>query len=97
MIYNTDVDLVNDDVYLNFGLNRSIHFQAIEQNLNSDTIKGRNSLADLPKFKFIQAFMHGLITCRNKEDPIKMKALECSQDFSHYKTLGIFFQTFKGS
>ena len=26
----------------------------------------------------------------------KMKELECSQDFSHYKSIG-FFQTFKGS
>ena len=27
----------------------------------------------------------------------KMKELECSQDFSHYKSMGIFFQTLKGS
>ena len=29
-----------------------------------------------------------LITCKNKEDPIKMKALEWSQDFSHYNPMG---------
>ena len=29
-----------------------------------------------------------LITCKNKEDPIKMKALEWSQDFPHYKPMG---------
>ena len=34
--------------------------------------------------------MHVLDTCKNEEDPIKMKALECSQDFSHYKYMGIF-------
>ena len=34
--------------------------------------------------------MHVLDTCKNEEDPIKMKALECSQDFSHYKSMGIF-------
>ena len=34
--------------------------------------------------------MHVLATCKNKKDPIKMKALECSQDFSHYKSMGIF-------
>ena len=34
--------------------------------------------------------MHVLVTCRNKEDPIKMKELECSQDFSHNKPMGIF-------
>ena len=30
-LYNTNVDLVNDNVYTKFGLNRSIHFQGIEQ------------------------------------------------------------------
>ena len=52
--------------------------------------KGRNSVANLPKFKLIQDFMHVVNTCKNEEDPIKMKALECSQDFSHYKSIGIF-------
>ena len=36
MIYDTNIDLFNDNVYTNFGLNRSIHFQDIEQKLNSD-------------------------------------------------------------
>ena len=27
----------------------------------------------------------------------KMKELECAQDFSHYKSMGIFFQTLKSS
>ena len=36
MIYDTNIDLVNDNVYTKFGLNRSIHFQEIEQKLNSD-------------------------------------------------------------
>ena len=36
IIYITYVDLVNDYVYTNFGLNRSICFQDIEQKLNSD-------------------------------------------------------------
>ena len=40
MIYNTNVDLVNDNVYTKFGLNRSIHFQDIEQKLNSDVNHG---------------------------------------------------------
>ena len=40
MIYNTNVDLVNDNVYTKFGLNRSIHFQDIEQKLNSDVNQG---------------------------------------------------------
>ena len=54
------------------------------------SIKGRNSVANLLKFELIQAFMHVLDTCKNEEDLIKMKALECSQDFSHYKSMGIF-------
>ena len=36
MIYNTNVDLVNDNVYRKFGLIRSIRFRDIEQELNSD-------------------------------------------------------------
>ena len=46
----------------------------------------------LPKFKPIQAFMVDLITYKNW----KMKALEWSQCFSHYKSMG-FFQMLKGS
>ena len=40
MIYNTNIDLVNDNVYTKFGLNRSIRFQDIEQKLNSDINQG---------------------------------------------------------
>ena len=31
-----------------------------------------------------------LVTCKNEEDPIKIKALEWPQHFSHYKSMGIF-------
>ena len=34
--------------------------------------------------------MHVLATCKNEDDQIKMKELECSQNFSHYKSMGIF-------
>ena len=40
MIYITNIDLVNDNVYTKFGLNRSIRFQDIEQKLNSDVNQG---------------------------------------------------------
>ena len=40
LIYITHVDLVNDNVYTKFGLNRSICFQDIEQKLNSDVNQG---------------------------------------------------------
>ena len=40
MIYNTNVNLVNNNVYTKFCLNRSIRFQDIEQKLNSDVNQG---------------------------------------------------------
>ena len=40
MINSTNVDLVNDNVYTKFGLNRFIHFQDIEQKLNSEINQG---------------------------------------------------------
>ena len=40
-IYNTKVDLVNDNVFTKFGLNLSIRFKDIEQKLNSDVNQGQ--------------------------------------------------------
>ena len=40
MIYNTNIDLVNDNVYTKFGLNLPIRFEDIEQKLNSDVNLG---------------------------------------------------------
>ena len=40
MIYNINVDLVNDNVYTKFGLNQTIRFRDTEQKLNSDVIQG---------------------------------------------------------
>ena len=34
--------------------------------------------------------MVGLVICKNEEDPSKNEALEWSQHFSHYKSMGIF-------
>ena len=39
-IYNTNIDLVNDDVYTNFGLILSIRSQDIEQKPNFDVNQG---------------------------------------------------------
>ena len=61
MSFNTSVDLVNDNVYTKFGLNRSIRFQDIEQKLNSDVNQGPN----LPKSELLQAVMYILVTCKN--------------------------------
>ena len=40
-IYNTKVELVDDNVFTKFGLNRSIRFQDVEQKLNSDVNQGQ--------------------------------------------------------
>ena len=39
-IYDTNIDLDNDNVYTKFGLNQSFRFQDIEQKLNSDINQG---------------------------------------------------------
>ena len=39
-IYNTNVDLVNDNVYTKLGLNLSIRCQEMEQKPNSDVSQG---------------------------------------------------------
>ena len=48
-IYNTNLDLVTDNVYTNFGLILSLRSQDIEQNQILTSIKGRNSVANLRK------------------------------------------------
>ena len=45
-------------------------FKILSKNSILTSIKGRNSVANLPKFELIQAFMHVLVTCKN-EDQIK--------------------------
>ena len=46
------------------------------------------------KFEIIQAFMRvlnkPLMSCKNREDPKKMKTIECSHYFSYCKSMGIF-------
>ena len=67
-------------------------FKILNKNSILTSIKGSNSVANLPKFELIQAFMHVLLTCKNEVDQIKNEgaSTECSQDFSHYKSMGIF-------
>ena len=48
-IYNTNLDLVTDNVYTNFGLILSIRSQILSKNQILTSIKGRNSLANLRK------------------------------------------------
>ena len=49
MLYNPNVDLVNDNVYTKFGQILSIHSQDMEQNQILESIKGRNFVANLQK------------------------------------------------
>ena len=71
-------------------------FKILSKNSFLTSIKGSNSVANLPKFELIQAFLHVLLrdarvgTTRMRLIKSKMKELECSQDFSHYKSMGIF-------
>ena len=44
----------------------------------------------LPKFKLSQAFMVGLVTCKNEEDPPKNEGTRVVTTFSYYKFMGIF-------
>ena len=72
----------------------SQHFTAIFRRARADN--SGVGVGIWPKFELIQAFMHVLDTYRMRMIDSKMKELECSQDFSHYKSMGIF-QTLKGS
>ena len=95
-IYNTKVDLVDDNVFTKFGLIRSIRFKDIEQKLNSDFNQGQTPLQICRNSNSSKLSCMSSIPATMKKIQLKMKALECSQDFSHYKYMGIF-QTLKGS
>ena len=92
MIYNTKVDLVNDNAYTKFGLNRSIRFQDIKQKLNSVVNQGPllcckvSAIRSHPSFHACPPYR----SARMRLIKSKIKTLECSQDFSHYKSMGIF-------
>ena len=96
-IYNTKVDLVDDNVFTKFGLNRSIRLKILNKNSILTSIKGSNSVATLPKFELIQAFIHVLDTCKNEEDPIKNEGAKMFTRFLTSISLWRFFQTLKGS
>ena len=50
-IYNTNVDLVNDDVYTKFGLFCQFVLKILSKIQILTSIKGRNSIANLQKTK----------------------------------------------
>ena len=94
MIYNTKVHLVDDNVYTKFGLNWSISFQDIEQKLNSGIT--RRQFRAVTLLQICRNSNSSKLSCmsslpaRMRLIKSKMKELECSQDFSHYKSMGIF-------
>ena len=65
-------------------LNGLFVVKILSKNSILKVIKGRNSIANLPKVELSQALMHVLVTCKNEEDEIE------NEDFSHYKSMGIF-------
>ena len=69
-IFINNVDLVNDYVYTKLVLICLFIIKILSKNLILTLIKGCNSVANLPQFELIQAFMHVLVTCKN-EDQIK--------------------------
>ena len=56
---------------------------------------GRNSVANLRKTMIYSSKLSCMssLAAKMKKIQLKMKALECSQDFSHYKYMGIFPDT----
>ena len=65
-------------------------FKILSKDSILTSIKGRNSAANLSKFEFIQALCMSSLPAIMKKIQLKMKALECSQAFSHYKSMEIF-------
>ena len=98
MIYITNVDLVNDYVYtklilVSIGL---FVFKMLSKNSILTLIKGRNSIANLPTFEFIQAFMHVFVSCKNEEGQIENEGARLYTRFLPSCLCG-FFQALKGS
>ena len=46
-------------------------FKILSKSSILTSIKGRDSVANLPKFEHIQVFMHVLITCKNEKQLIE--------------------------
>ena len=65
-------------------------FKILNKNLILTSIKGRNSVANLPKFEHIQAFIHVFDTCKNEEDPIKNEGARVFTRFLPLKVYGDF-------
>ena len=69
-------------------------FKILSKNSILTSIKGRNSVANLPKFELIQAFMHALLTCKNEVDQIKN---EGARVFTRFLPLYVYGDFSRGS
>ena len=65
-------------------------FKILSKNSILTLIKGRNSVANLPNSTSSKLSCMSSLPARMEKIKLKMKALDCSQDFSHYKSMGIF-------
>ena len=65
-------------------------FKILSKNSILTLIKGRNSIANLPKFELIQSLCMSSLPAKMKNSKLIMKVLDCSQDFSISKSMGIF-------
>ena len=92
-IYITNVDIVNDNVYTKFGLNLSICIKIRSKNQILTSIKGHNSVVNLQKNNSSKFSCTSFSPARMRMIESKMKELECSQDFSHNKSMEIFPDT----
>ena len=66
----------------------SQHYSLIFQMLKATNSEVRDRI--LLKFKLIQAFMVGLVTCKNEEDPSKNEGTRVVTTLSHNKSMGNF-------
>ena len=62
----------------------------IEQKLNSDVNQGLLLCSNLPNSNSSKLPCMSSLPVRMKKIKLKMKVLDCSQDSSHYKSMGIF-------
>ena len=65
-------------------------FKILSENSILTSIKGRDSVANLPKFSSSMLSCMSSLPTRMKKIQLKIKVLDCSKDFPHYKYMGIF-------
>ena len=65
-------------------------FKILSKNSILTSIKGRNSVAICRNSNSSKLSCMSLLPARMKTIKLKMKVQDCSQDFSHYKSMGIF-------